>query len=418
MIIVANQRGGSGMLAKHLLSDENDHVEVHQLDGVIADDLNGALQEMYAASRATKCKKFMFSVSLSPPTESDCTDKDFEDAIKRIEDKLNLQGQAKAVVFHEKGNRPRHCHCVWSRINTDEMKAIKLNYYKKNVNTLSKDLFIEHGWTLPDGFKEGFSRDIRNHNLAEWQQAKRHDLSAKQIKARIHYCWKQSDNEKSFKSALEQEGFFLARGDRKNVHVAVDWQGEVYSIRGSTGENSKVVKAKLGQPDNLPTVEATQAIIQKQTSALHTRLQNELTRKHQTLLQPILKQKAELLKTQRIERQQQIEAHEKRQLSEQQARQAQYQRGFKGLWHLVTGRTHQQKQRHETEYQEGLERDKQEKYTLINNHLDAKKALHTNLDKDFMAYYKNKDTDQELKTSFTQSSKVKQTPSNSRELNL
>ena len=55
MILKGSQRGGAAQLARHLLkTDENEHVEVHELDGFIADDLHGALQEIYAVSRGTR----------------------------------------------------------------------------------------------------------------------------------------------------------------------------------------------------------------------------------------------------------------------------------------------------------------------------------------------------------------------------
>ncbi|WP_347264263.1 hypothetical protein [Nitrobacter sp.] len=45
MILVGNQRGGAKDLALHLLKEENDHVEVHELHGFAARDLRGAFNE-------------------------------------------------------------------------------------------------------------------------------------------------------------------------------------------------------------------------------------------------------------------------------------------------------------------------------------------------------------------------------------
>ena len=45
MILKGSQRGGAKQLAAHLLKvEENEHVEVYELEGFIADDLEGALQ--------------------------------------------------------------------------------------------------------------------------------------------------------------------------------------------------------------------------------------------------------------------------------------------------------------------------------------------------------------------------------------
>lgn len=67
MILKGSQRGGARQLAGHLLKDENEHVEVHQVRGFMAHDLPGALDEAHAVSNGTRCKQFLFHVSLSPP---------------------------------------------------------------------------------------------------------------------------------------------------------------------------------------------------------------------------------------------------------------------------------------------------------------------------------------------------------------
>ena len=55
MILKASQRGGGRQLAVHLMNaKENEHVHVHELRGFTAETLDGAFQEAYAVSRATK----------------------------------------------------------------------------------------------------------------------------------------------------------------------------------------------------------------------------------------------------------------------------------------------------------------------------------------------------------------------------
>ena len=408
-------------MAQHLMSNENDHVETLQVRGFISDSVQGGLQEAYAHSRATQCKKFLFSASFSPPEDVVVSDDTFIEAIDRAEKKLGLTNQPRVVVTHAKNGRV-HAHCVWSRIDTENIKAIKLNYYKRDLNTLAKDLFIEHGWDLPKGFEDSSKRDLRTFNLEEWQQAKRHNLNPKQIKARIQYCWKYSDNKASFKTALEHEGFFLAKGDKNNVHVAVDWHGEVYAITRNTGQKAKDVRARVGKADNLPTVETTKALMAKEQSALHQRLQKELSTKHQMQSQPLLNQKKELVAKQRQVRENQQVEHQKRQLSEQQARQASYQKGFKGLWMLVTGRYHKQKQQHEAQYQASLERDKHEKQQLAIQQTQKRQALQKSLNtlnerqqkeqmrlnRDVMAHHKGMGINNELKGEFSQQRGIEQ----------
>ncbi|MFG1382486.1 hypothetical protein [Xanthobacter versatilis] len=90
MILVGNQRGGASDLARHLLKEENDQVTVHELRGFVARELRGALAEAHAVSRGTKCKQYLFSLSLNPPATETARTEDFEAAIERIEGVLGL----------------------------------------------------------------------------------------------------------------------------------------------------------------------------------------------------------------------------------------------------------------------------------------------------------------------------------------
>jgi hypothetical protein len=123
MILKGSQRGGGRQLAAHLLNaKENEHVTLHELRGFTADDLSGAFQEAFVTSKATKAKQFLFSLSMNPPTEAKFRAETFEAAIANIEKRMGLENQPRAVVFHEKDGR-RHAHAVWSRIDTDNMRA-------------------------------------------------------------------------------------------------------------------------------------------------------------------------------------------------------------------------------------------------------------------------------------------------------
>ena len=152
MILVGNQRAGARDLAVHLMKDENDHVEIHQIRGFISNDLHGAFMEAHAISKGTKCKQFLFSLSLNPPQYEQVAVQAFERAADEAEQRLGLSGQPRAIVFHEKEGR-RHAHVVWSRIDYKSMTAINLPHYKRKLNSLSKELYLEHGW------------EVHTHNL-------------------------------------------------------------------------------------------------------------------------------------------------------------------------------------------------------------------------------------------------------------
>lgn len=154
MILKASQRGGALALARHLhRTDKNDYVEVYDLRGFASETLAGALNEVAAISKGTRCLQYLFSVNLNPPETETVPVKVFEDAVKQIEEQLALQGQPRAIVFHEKEGRC-HAHAVWSRIDAPEMKAINLSHFKRKLQAISKQLYLEHGWALREGLQE------------------------------------------------------------------------------------------------------------------------------------------------------------------------------------------------------------------------------------------------------------------------
>ncbi|MGS4884963.1 AAA family ATPase [Roseibium sp. MB-4] len=264
MILEGAQRGGAIRLAEHLLNmHDNDHVEVHEVSGFLSTDLLGALQEAEAISKGTRCRQFFFSVSLSPPQTENVPNSVFETAITRIEEKFGLEGQPRAIVFHEKKGR-RHAHCVWSRIDAAQMKAINLPHFKRKLTSLARDLYIEHGWEMPEGFRDAAQRDPLNYSNIEALQAKRINKDPKVIKQTFRQCWEASDSRAAFANALKEHGFTLARGDRRGF-VAVDGNGEVYSIARWVGEKTKTVQDRLGDLQGLPSVEEARRVQLKDT---------------------------------------------------------------------------------------------------------------------------------------------------------
>lgn len=72
-------------------------------------------------------------------------------------------------------------------------------------------------------------------------------------------CWQQSDSRSAFAAALWAQGYCLAREDRRGF-VAVDAAGEIYSLSRWCGVRTKELRARLGDPMDLPDVEEAQAL--------------------------------------------------------------------------------------------------------------------------------------------------------------
>ena len=248
---------------------ENEHVHLHELRGFISDTLLGAFNEIYAISQGTQCRQFMFSVILNPPENENVPIEYFEAVRDRIEKEFGLVGQDRALVFHEKKGR-RHAHCVWSRIDGDQMKAINLSHFKLKLRSISREIFMQYGWDMPQGLQYVDERDPLNYSQVEHSQAKRSNQDVKQLKDIFQFCWASSDSQSAFAGALMEHGLYLAKGNQRG-HVAVDDSGEIYAISRWVGIKAKDVRAKLGIGNDLPSVEETK---QKITQDLPTKSDN------------------------------------------------------------------------------------------------------------------------------------------------
>ena len=379
MILVGNQRGGAKDLAQHLLKRENEHVDVHELRGFVSGNLTGALNEAYAVSRATRCKQFLFSLSLNPPPDAQVSTQDFEQAIGKVEDKLGLKDQPRAIVFHEKEGR-RHCHAVWSRINADEMKAVQLSHSKRKLQSVARDLFLEHGWDMPPGLRNPLDRNPKNFTLEEWQQAKRSKKDPREIKAAFQHCWQASDSRKAFAAAIEERGYKLAKGDRRGF-VAVDVRGEAYAIARWVGIKTKTVRARLGneQDGHLPTADACKAEFEAQIGQRLNELKAEQDRLAHLQQAQARAQRQAMADRHRQARRIQKEQQAKRSEQETKARQTRYNKGLHGLWDRLTGTHSRIKKQNELETLQAFERDRAENDALIFKQLIERRTLQQQL---------------------------------------
>ncbi len=386
MILNGNQRGGAKDLALHLMKDENEHVELHEIRGFAPANLMGALNEAYAVSRGTKCKQYLYSLSLNPPQTEKVGTADFEAAIEKVEKKLGLSGQPRVIVFHEKQGR-RHAHAVWSRIDADEMKAVQLSFDHQKLKAISRELFIEHGWKMPEGLANSELRDPKNFSLAEWQQAKRINKDPRAIKTAFQDSWAISDSKAAFVHAMDERGYKVARGDRRGF-VAVDVYGEVYSIPRQANVKTKGIRARLGDENDLPSVaEVKEQISEVMLSKLDgfQRKLEEQDKKHRSEFERLRKT---LVERQRNERQTLSQKIEIRRVEENEWRQARFRTGIGGIWDRVRGEHRRIQAHNERDAYEGLLRERSRKDALVFHHLEERKQISLVQTRDRSAYQK------------------------------
>lgn len=374
MILVGNRRGGSDNLTAHLLNtEENEHVELHEVRGFVADDLGGALHEAYGISRGTRCKKFLYSLSLSPPETETVPVAVFETAIEHIEQQLGFTEQPRAIVFHEKKGR-RHAHVVWSRINAETMTAIDPYQDKLTLEQIARELFQEHQWPMPAGLKRREDSDPLAYSHAEYAQAKRVKRDPKDLKRLFRQCWEQSDSRAGFAHALQEHGFILARGDRRGF-VAVDRQGEVYSVSRYVGVKARELRNRFGSPDDLPTIEA--ALGQFDKTAVHQEQTTKAAVDPNLLIkQQELEQARQALVLKHREARVELKLHqEARNQSERTARAKRLPTGLGLVWSKLSGAYRQIVSEIEVEAKQAETRDRHEQDVLIQAQLEERRAL-------------------------------------------
>ena len=367
-------------LAAHLLNGhDNEHVSIHAINDFMGETVSEDLHEIEAMSLGTRCKQSIFSVSLSPPPDAKATTKLFERSIERIAKANGLQNQPHVMVFHEKQGR-RHAHVVCSRIDTEKMRAINLPHFKNKLMSISKSIYLEQGWALPQGHIDRTLSNPLNFNLAEWQQAKRQKRAPKAIKSVIRGCWDASRTKAQFEKRLEKHGFYIACGAPRRAFVLVDYEGEVRSLSRQAGVKTDVLKSKLGEATHYPTVDEMRQHIRGKLEQNIKHNAEILRTQHAQNLQPLESKKAAMQKNHAREREKLKAKQHHEELAQCQALQNRLQTGWRGLWQRVTGKHRAITRQNEREAYDKRQAQQLEMDRLIFRQLEERQTLQKQMD--------------------------------------
>lgn len=274
MIPFGSQRAMGQDLATHLLNaHDNETLELADVRGSVARDLHGALAEWEAVAHGlTRCRNYLYSLSVNPdPAQGRLTREQYLDYVTRVEDRLGLSGQPRAVIFHIKHGR-EHCHVVWSRIDAGKGKAVQMAFDHEKLMMVTREFAKDHGLELPEGYfrdkgdrGQGDQRKRGQQSLYERAQEAATGLSKEERMAQVTQAWRASDSPRAFVRALEDLGYVLATG--KRPYVLVDVYGEVNALakliddKHVRTKNIRDFLAGEFPPESLPTVEEAQALI-------------------------------------------------------------------------------------------------------------------------------------------------------------
>lgn len=194
MIPFGSQRALGQDLATHLMNThDNERMELLDVRGAVAKDLHGAFAEWELQAHAlTRCKNYLYSLSINPdPAQGPLTPEQYEDYIARVEHKLGLEGQPRAIVMHIKDGR-EHAHVVWSRIDAEAGKAVQIAFDREKLMMVTREFARDHGLELPGGY----DRDGHGHDqlsLYEKAQQDKTGVTKGERIAHVTDAWRQRE---------------------------------------------------------------------------------------------------------------------------------------------------------------------------------------------------------------------------------
>ena len=266
MIIKGKSRAGPQQLATHLgNAEKNERVSLIETRGTVAQDLRGAFVEMDAYAVGTHCEKSLYHAAISPAPPHRLTYDQRTEAVDALEARLGLDGHARVVVMHEKLGR-QHVHVVWSRIDLEKMRSVSDSHNYRKHEEVARDLERRFGHDRVQGAhheRDGVERPDRTPSRAELQQQERTGVTGKMVNEEVTAAFRASDGPAAFRAALEERGYLLARGDRRD-YVIIDRKGGVHSLaRRIDGMKAAALREFMAamNPESVPNIEQAREII-------------------------------------------------------------------------------------------------------------------------------------------------------------
>ncbi len=255
MVINGHSRSNGAFFSKHLMKEDNERVEVKEIRGLMAQDVKEAFLEMRMIAAGTGAKNYFYHANLNPREDEHLTPEQWTIAVDTLEKKLGLEGHARFIVEHEKNGRT-HQHVIFSRVNPDTMTTVSdsFNYLAHTETSRELEQLFDHEPTRVPPAPE---RD----RFKDWEtfRAQESGIDPKEMKAEITALWQQSDSGRAFQAAIEEKGYLLAKGDRRDF-ILIDQEGDIHSLaRRVDSAKAADIRAKMGDLDRDSLMDAKEA---------------------------------------------------------------------------------------------------------------------------------------------------------------
>lgn len=264
MIIKGKARANGGQLGAYLgdylKSSKNERVQVLEVSGSPFSDLSRALASWDAEAQRTKCKKPIWFAAISPTHIEFLSREQKIEAANTLGRHLGLDGQPRAIVSHTKKDGSEHIHVAWSRIDRKTSKAVPDTFSHRTNAAAAREIEPRFGLEcianpqFRSDDKSKSRKDRREESKKcptqnEFQASVRSEFDPRDRKETIIRLYQGSDSGKAFRSALQEAGFVLASGNRRD-YVLVDKAGDIHSLaRQTKGALAADIREKLKDLD-------------------------------------------------------------------------------------------------------------------------------------------------------------------------
>ena len=252
MTVINGKLGGKGRHAEYMIRhltrlDQNDRVDILEIDPSLpSQTIEAALTEWQTLVKSlTRSEKGFYEANINPRENEVLTREQWIEAANILEEKLGFTGQPRLIVQHEKLGR-EHIHVLWQSTIVEQGKVISDSHnYRKHEEAAME--IVRRFDLEPSPRKHGLEKDVERPRAEFTQQdkqkAERSGIEPKDRNAFVTEAYEQSKTGGAFVQALENEGYYLARGDRKNIFMLVDPQFEAHKL-GSCINGAKVSEIK------------------------------------------------------------------------------------------------------------------------------------------------------------------------------
>ena len=233
--------------------------------------------------KATAGAVYSFSLAWHP--EQNPQREEMVSAADSLMEKLGLADHQAVLVAHSDADHS-HIHGIVNLVNPDNGKTAQVRMDHLAMSKWAQSYEEEHGKVYCQARKENNAERERLQKLKKDKQQEqgltgefgkaaagekkkevsgfvKHREQPVEKAPTVAELYERSDSGRAFKAALQEQGYTLAKGDRRGF-VLVDQQGKISSLsRQLKGQRAKDIKARLNDIEQMNTAAQVQQELQK-----------------------------------------------------------------------------------------------------------------------------------------------------------